>query len=1286
MMSLRRLFLFSVLMLVPGALFAWTGPRATPPDRNADAPINVSGQGQLKKGGVTLGELLSPIDTGLRVIGGKVGIGSVFRNQEPTTALHVSGTVMADCFMYPATTGCLSGGAAGARGPAGAVGPDGLSSNIWGYGVPNRIPLWEDSTHLGISLLTQALTANGEVVGVSNGADTSFFTQLFNVNGNIKVRGICFPRASGGDDCKFDWASVGNGLPGTAGAIGATGGTGGTGATGSTGSDGIDGSSGENFWQMLVGGSIGNRNPDDNANPDSGISVIGKVSTHGPRRAFCFGLDCISGWRDLQTKNIGITELSAGPGVTLSPNPITADGSGKGTISADSRTIIKSVGLCADGSVLQGIDDTGAPKCVQKIQCTGADCPPPPPSVAGGGTPSYLPKWTGGNILGNSIVREFTGADSNSPSSLNVLGSLDVNSKGGISVHHDGTKSLARGVTAGVKGDDAAALLGSAEGRNSIGVWGEGNGATSRGAFLRGNNGARALETVGPLSLTGIGEADKKVLASDAGGNASWKSLEELQGDTDPDRAGSSCDLNGDGEVSSADIRIMINVLSGQRRPTAAEAREADVDDDDRITQDDLGACQFLQSGDARYEAVRKVHTAYGARMQDSRSKPAVLYVDEGLGVGIERPAAKLDVLGKAGAIAGKFTAPDEKSVAIAAIGPVKIVSVNGAERFIGTVIPEVLIDNGPVLTPIVKTPMPANLGFVVEAGSNCPQSTQLLGSIMLSNNGIKHSLQGWPDEDTLYVCRPKDGTFPSTWEEDNYLYARSLLTLFDSTKTTCEQSGDDARGFVWRGDLFTDGAGRKVGACHPGNDGRTSKTLPAPANMGFVAMAGRTGDTGNGTPANCPSGWPELTQLKEYRGPTFVGMLAAPQTFKVCRPPQGFTVATAEKKSPSLLAGIADAWDWLTSWFTGGSSPATAITSSSDLLLDVGGKVRIADGSQGVNKILTAAADGTATWKTKEELGLGGVTPPTPSCTNPTTITSEQNVWMPLKTLAIIGTGRPDPTSGTLTIDTSNGDVPSAAILYVEQGGQASRGGWVAWQAEGGPTLSTMVKFAGFEAGNPNAAGDWHQSVVPVDANGRFVYKMTGNGGGDVGLVIQQIGYVKKETFSVCGSGPASTPTATVPPTVVTTPAAPRWETVFSATYRNAFFVYDKSVAPTTLTTFDSRYDYKLILDTSRFVRASQFEGGNGYLSSSYEFLCPQISNAGAVLRCSIDAGVVSSTILGASSSSGVNTVAVVGIGEAPLYGSVAGRAGYFNVLIPSTFESAFDNLSPITLQRRLK
>jgi hypothetical protein len=90
---------------------------------------------------------------------------------------------------------------------------------------------------------------------------------------------------------------------------------------------------------------------------DGGVTV-GTVVT-SPR--YCIGTSCITSWPiDTTGGGGGITSLSAGTGIVLSPNPITTTGS----VAADMNVLQRRVtGTCAVGSSISSIRADGTVTC-----------------------------------------------------------------------------------------------------------------------------------------------------------------------------------------------------------------------------------------------------------------------------------------------------------------------------------------------------------------------------------------------------------------------------------------------------------------------------------------------------------------------------------------------------------------------------------------------------------------------------------------------------------------------------------------------------------------------------------------------------------------------------------------------------------------------------------------------------------------------------------------------------------------------------------------------------------
>lgn len=96
-LNTAKIILLAVI-LTAGISYAWTGPSATAPGSNTDAPINVGTNGQSKVGGLILGTGLTSSDNGLIITNGKVGIGNIAPVQalDVTGQIHSSGDICTD--------------------------------------------------------------------------------------------------------------------------------------------------------------------------------------------------------------------------------------------------------------------------------------------------------------------------------------------------------------------------------------------------------------------------------------------------------------------------------------------------------------------------------------------------------------------------------------------------------------------------------------------------------------------------------------------------------------------------------------------------------------------------------------------------------------------------------------------------------------------------------------------------------------------------------------------------------------------------------------------------------------------------------------------------------------------------------------------------------------------------------------------------------------------------------------------------------------------------------------
>jgi len=372
----------------------------------------------------------------------------------------------------------------------------------------------------------------------------------------LNARGFCLSDNNlnnGYPDCITDWSELNPARGGSRTYITnttTTTGGGGTGTLTGTGApeqvalwDSATSLKGSYLWNNA--GRLTVNSVTDNRGPYAGVTnqnilvdIFGKLGAKG----LCLPTDptasptnansgCITAWSDLTGFLNGVTRLNAGSGILFNggKTPITTTGE----ISADSRAIVSVVGSCGDHQVMKGIKADGTANCVPEQTCQGVNCPAPVAGIDGSGTVSYLPVFTGPSTIANSMVRQIGSTAVPKDSLVDVAGNLWARS---LKVDTSQDPIDRRfGVVSLVAGRESVGVLGSAYNSiDGIGVYGTADAQNtdakkgSVGGYFRGTNGAGALNTRGPLKLLGIGEGDKKVLASDANGNASWKTLAEI--------------------------------------------------------------------------------------------------------------------------------------------------------------------------------------------------------------------------------------------------------------------------------------------------------------------------------------------------------------------------------------------------------------------------------------------------------------------------------------------------------------------------------------------------------------------------------------------------------------------------------------------------------------------------------------------------------------------------------------------------------------------------------------
>ncbi len=130
-------------------------------------------------------------------------------------------------------------------------------------------------------------------------------------------------------------------------------------------------------------------------------------------------------------------------------------------------------------------------------------------------------------VKGNSLVNSrFAPGVVGTGVSVGVVG--NANSTDGIGIlgyNNPGNAALNYVAGAGIQGFSSGGhgVAGSTTKTASAGVYGATSTAGAWGGRFVGTGGAQALNTAGPITMTGIGEGAGKVLTSDANGNATWQ-------------------------------------------------------------------------------------------------------------------------------------------------------------------------------------------------------------------------------------------------------------------------------------------------------------------------------------------------------------------------------------------------------------------------------------------------------------------------------------------------------------------------------------------------------------------------------------------------------------------------------------------------------------------------------------------------------------------------------------------------------------------------------------------
>ncbi len=206
--SFKIIILALVLSLGISQLTAWTGPQSTPPNctsgqAGCDAPIHVGLSGQIKSGGLTVGQDLTGgiSQVGLYVRNGRVAIGNL-EDLTGQATLDVGGKIRirggGDGPVLPGQeynsvsegavlTAVGNGGLAEWRLPASGSG--GSGGGVSGSGTANQVPMFSGSA----SLANTNIYYNQSKVGIgsifNNTQSGQQPSDTLDINGTIRIRG-----------------------------------------------------------------------------------------------------------------------------------------------------------------------------------------------------------------------------------------------------------------------------------------------------------------------------------------------------------------------------------------------------------------------------------------------------------------------------------------------------------------------------------------------------------------------------------------------------------------------------------------------------------------------------------------------------------------------------------------------------------------------------------------------------------------------------------------------------------------------------------------------------------------------------------------------------------------------------------------------------------------------------------------------------------------------------------------------------------------------------------------